>query len=118
MAFLCEYSIAMPLPEDHFAILRRRLSESPFEQILLWDGRDSISVEERPVRGVWDAKTASEDIRIIWDEAISMIWVCNYVQPAKPLRVRYAHTRACLFEAIQSFGNPSRFTVLMGELST
>lgn len=118
MSLLCEYGIAMPLPEDHFGVLRRRLSESPTEQILLWDGRDSLAVEERPACGEWSAKTSSEDIRIIWDEKVSLIWVDNYVRPARPFRVRNAHTRAAFFEALHSFANPGRFTVLMGELES
>lgn len=111
------YHFAPASSAEPASILRRAVPGALYEQVLSWDEDRKFQVVERLLLYAWPENT-TEDIEVTWDESIDLCWVDCGVGQKKPFRIRSANTRAAFFEALQSFANPGRFTVQMGELST
>lgn len=113
MAYLDLYTFAVAFVPPNVLIRYKSTDIVPRHEHITWRNSEALcGIVDAPFDGrIWTPRNTSQDVHVLIEERVGLVWVSNYVATPVCLRIRQREKREIFLEGLKAFANPNRYTV-------
>lgn len=85
----------------------------PCQEVLSWKNKEGVcDIHREPMDpDLWASRRTSQHVHVSIEERVGLVWVGNYIAPARAIRIRDPKAREVFLKGLEAFANPNQYTV-------